>query len=144
LTKLQRPLQILDLKLKTDGQPIEDDSQSVEPLTKPDGLSADASAHWDLIVTQKRGSQLQPQETGKLIMLCEIFARWQAAQRQIATDGLTTMSAAGTLKRHPALAIAEKAETEYRLAAAAVGLTPTSDDRKRESRSDDRDNNPFA
>jgi P27 family predicted phage terminase small subunit len=141
LTKLTTPPKILRHGSKT----VEGEKPTDKPLTKPDGLSPDASTHWDLIVTEKRrGAQLQPQETGKLIMLCEIFARWQAAQRQIAEDGLTTLSAAGTLKRHPALAIAEKAETEYRLAAAAVGLTPTSDDRKRESQADARDDNPFA
>src|SRR5438105_4667820 len=137
---MKKPPQILEPLPSEPRQSV-----ASEPLAKPEGLSPDASTHWDLIAGQKRrGSELQPQETGKLVMLCEIFARWQAAQRQILSDGLTTLSAAGTLKRHPALAIAEKAETEYRLAAAALGLTPTNDDRKREATDDDKDDNPFA
>ncbi len=114
--------------------------------TKPADLSDNASEHWDLLVSEMGALELLKRgDLGSLVMLCEAWARWKAAQAMVLTEGVTILSPQG-LKKHPAVSVAEAAVREYRSLAMQFGLTPASETSLQvmEAAEDEDEENPFA
>ncbi len=58
------------------------------------------------------------------IVLCEAVAEYRAALDEIHRDGLTTVSATGNRREHPAVKIKNAAISRFRAASVAFGLSP--------------------
>lgn len=59
-----------------------------------------------------------------LAAYCDAYCRWLDAREALARDGLTTETASGNLKAHPATVVVHQAVTEMRQFMAEFGLTP--------------------
>lgn len=118
-------------------------------------MSREAKAEWRRIVPGlTRLDLVKPEDRATLTVYCELWARWVAANRDIAKNGQvvrnTSVKKDGTesvwFTKNPAVAVAEQAETRMRQYANDFGLTPAGE-RNVSKRDDDRgehEANPFA
>ena len=96
-------------------------------LDPPDWLSGDARAEWDrvapILIEERR--TLTVTDIATLVNYCVAVGRAAAAERIITAEGMIFQSKTGP-KKHPAVAIASDAQTQARLLASELGLTPVS------------------
>ncbi|MEV6980020.1 phage terminase small subunit P27 family [Sphaerisporangium sp. NPDC051017] len=115
------------------------------PPVKPDDLSLDAAALWDLIVDELARLQLIKEIDGAALQVaCEAYARWRRASAQLAVEGFTYTAASGLVKVNPLCGVVERASAEYRAWMAEFGMSPASESKLGASPDDDGDDNPFA
>lgn len=114
------------------------------PPKRPAGLSDVAGALWDEVVPQLQRLQLlTPQHGPALQLLCEAYARWRAASKQLADEKLTYTSA-GLRKLNPLVGVVERASAEYRAWCAEFGMTPASENKLASPEGGGGEENPFA
>lgn len=98
-----------------------------EALDPPDWLSPDALAEWDrvapILIEERR--TLTVTDIATLVNYCVAVGRAAEAERIIASEGMIYKSKTGP-KKHPAVAISSDAQTQARLLAGELGLTPVS------------------
>lgn len=98
-----------------------------ELLDPPDWLSTDARAEWDRVapILIEERHTLTVTDIATLANYCVAVGRAAEAERIIATEGMIYQSKTGP-KKHPAVAISSDAQTQARLLAGELGLTPVS------------------
>jgi P27 family predicted phage terminase small subunit len=106
------------------------------PPTKPDGMSAIASAMWDELVDElNRLNVTKPLDAAALEMACETYARWHDARRlrfEMSIDdgtpghGLLARNSQG-LVAAPWVGIEERAAKDFRSWCQEFGLTPSAE-----------------
>ncbi|WP_018964071.1 phage terminase small subunit P27 family [Ancylobacter sp. FA202] len=98
-----------------------------EPLDPPDWLSEDARAEWNrvapILIEERR--TLTVTDIATLVNYCVAVGRAAEAERIINAEGMIYQSKTGP-KKHPAVAISSDAQTQARLLAGELGLTPVS------------------
>lgn len=110
---------------------------------KPDGLSADASEMWDLVVSQMASTGLlRPLSGPALEVACETFAQWREAVRLRRERGLTAVGSQG-VGVGPWVRIEQQAGKEFRGWCAEYGITPAAE-RKLAVETSADDSNPYA
>lgn len=118
------------------------------PPSMPTWLSREAKAEWKRVVPAlERHDLIKPEDRAALAAYCECWARYVEANRLIRAEGLVlTNPGSGRKHQHPAVAIANTAESQLRAFAAEFGLTPSAE-RNVSKRNDDRDpdeEDPFS
>lgn len=97
------------------------------PLDPPDWLSDDARSEWErvapILIEERR--TLTMTDVATLANYCVAVGRAAEAERLIAREGMIYQSKTGP-KKHPAVAISSDAQTQARLLAGELGLTPVS------------------
>lgn len=110
---------------------------------KPEGMSADASAMWDLTVSQMATTGLLRPLTGpSLEVACETYAQWREAVRMRRERGLTAVGSQG-VGVGPWVRIEQQAGKEFRAWCAEYGITPAAERRLAVESSVDA-SNPYA
>lgn len=95
--------------------------------TKPDDLSAAASAMWDAIVEQLSSAKLlKPLDGFALQVGCETFARWHSAKTQRLQTGVLAKTSQG-VGVSPLVRVESEASREFRAWCAEFGLTPAAE-----------------
>lgn len=122
-----------------------DRNSLLETPKPPAWLSKDAKAEWRRIMpllVERR--ILTDADLGIVEAYCTAIARIREAERTIAKEGATYVSASGP-KRHPAVTLQDAAMKTARLCAAELGLTPVSRSRPtiREDLTNDADASPL-
>jgi P27 family predicted phage terminase small subunit len=102
------------------------DADAIEHAKAPAWLPKDAKAEWRRVLPLLAARQVL---TGADLMAfasyCAAVGQLIEAQKIVAREGLTFMGATGP-KKHPAVAVMNDAQTQARLLAAELGLTPVS------------------
>ncbi|MDQ0347865.1 phage terminase small subunit P27 family [Ancylobacter vacuolatus] len=97
------------------------------PLDPPEWLSPDARAEWErvapILIEERR--TLTMTDVATLANYCVAVGRAAEAERLITSEGMIYHSKTGP-KKHPAVAISSDAQTQARLLAGELGLTPVS------------------
>jgi P27 family predicted phage terminase small subunit len=90
----------------------------------PQWLHAEAKSLWERIVPQLEAAGLidQVDQTG-LEMLCQLYAGWRQAERQLADDGLL-VEVKDTLRLNPLARYADNCQKQMRSLMQQFGLTP--------------------
>lgn len=110
---------------------------------KPEGMSADASELWDLVVSQMATTGLlRPLSGPALEVACETFAQWREAVRMRRERGLTAVGSQG-VGVGPWVRIEQQAGKEFRAWCAEYGITPAAE-RKLAVESSADDSNPYS
>lgn len=110
---------------------------------KPQGLSADASEMWDLVVSQMATTGLLRPLTGPALEVAsETFAQWREAVRMRRDRGLTAIGSQG-VGVGPWVRIEQQAGKEFRAWCAEYGITPAAERRLAVESSVDA-SNPYA
>lgn len=137
--------------LKLVPQDLEAGAEASRPLagspagvpTKAEGLSADASEMWDLVVSQMATTGLlRPLSGPALEVACETYAQWREAVRMRRERGLTSVGSQG-VGVGPWVRIEQQAGKEFRGWAAEYGITPAGE-RKLAVETSADDSNPYA
>jgi len=113
----------------------------------PSWLPAEALAEWHRVVPELlRLGLLKAEDRGTLAAYCTAWATLVKATARLEDEGLTTGTAAGGLKPHPAVAAAADASRRVVSFGAQFGLTPSSEANVGVKPDDDADDadNPFA
>jgi P27 family predicted phage terminase small subunit len=93
-------------------------------LTKPTGMSKDASWAWDQISAQLIADKLaKPIDAAALEIACETFARFRHASAMRRKDGLLSENSQGTFAA-PWVGIEERAAAAFKSWSTEYGLTP--------------------
>lgn len=93
----------------------------------PNHLSADALEEWNRIAPQlETAGLLTCIDMAALAAYCQLYARWQKAEREIEQHGETITTPNGSLQVSPWLSISSRALAELRRYAVEFGLTPAS------------------
>jgi P27 family predicted phage terminase small subunit len=110
------------------GRPIEQGPNFKRSApAKPDDLSPDAAALWDLVVDQMSTiGLLKPLDGPALQVACENYARWKEAVRFRQAHALLAKNSQGTVAA-PWIGIEERASREFRAWAAEFGFTPAAE-----------------
>lgn len=93
----------------------------------PEWLPEDGRAEW--VRVGRLLNQLHvltEADNTALAAYCDAYSRWRKARKLIEDDGMTTTTAAGNLKAHPATVVVHQAMTEMRQFMIEFGLTPSS------------------
>jgi P27 family predicted phage terminase small subunit len=102
-----------------------DERQMIEP---PTTLSPEAKPHWDRLSPElEAAGRMTEHSAGVLSALCVAYARWQDAEREIASRGVIVKSINGFPIQNPFLAVANKAIAQIRALSAELGMTPKSE-----------------
>jgi P27 family predicted phage terminase small subunit len=110
---------------------------------KPDDLSPEASRHWDEITPELiRADLLTAHNVGGLVILCETWARWKIAQRQLAESDWELVTLNG--HKNPLATILVETGNQYRSFATEFGLTPSSETKLGSKDLEPPGKNPFA
>lgn len=97
---------------------------------KPDDLSPDAAAFWDLVVPElARLELIKPEDAGALVALCEAFADLKESRRLVRKHGPTAHTADGRPVSSPWVAQRNASSREFRAWCCEFGLTPASESR---------------
>ena len=112
----------------------------------PTWLSREAAAEWNRVVPGlQRLDILKEEDRAALTAYCETWSVFVDATRTVQREGLTTTTAAGGIKPHPAVGIARTAGRELRSYAALFGLSPAAESALGAAPGpNDDDENPFA
>lgn len=95
-------------------------------LHKPDYLSEDASALWDVLVQELKGSGvLRSVDATALAAGCETYARWREALQLRREHGIVTESRLGATVKAPWVAVEEVAGKQLQSWLREFGLTPS-------------------
>ena len=95
----------------------------VEP---PGHLPSAARIIWSELVDPMRGTAvLDRVDAPALEAMARCVLRWREAEALLDVEGLFVSSPNGYRVAHPAIAVAQKAQAEYRSWAARFGLTPS-------------------
>lgn len=149
-----KPPKLLLLNGRSDGKDSGGRTVPAPPPFKraaprpPTWLSREAKAEWRRVAPGlERLDLVKPEDRAALAAYCEIWARYVAAVKQYTAEGLVLANPdTGRQHQHPAVAIANAAESQLRHYAAEFGLTPSAE-RNVSRRDDNRDPdeaNPFA
>jgi P27 family predicted phage terminase small subunit len=94
----------------------------------PEHLDSVARMEWERIVPELESLGLVAHVYRAAIAgYCQAYSRWQAAEAEIATEGLTTMNLkTGCVRAHPAVAIAKEHMRLVKEFAVEFGLTASS------------------
>lgn len=110
---------------------------------KPEGMSADASELWDLVISQMASTGLlRPLSGPALEVACETYAQWREAVRMRRERGLTAVGSQG-VGVGPWVRIEQQAGKEFRAWCAEYGITPAAE-RKLAVESSTDASNPYA
>lgn len=110
------------------GRPINFGPEMGVPdfLTKPDYLSGDASALWDVLVQDLKGSGvLRSVDSTALAGCCETYSRWREAVELRRVQGVTHTNRHGDIVRAPWVTVEAEAAKELKAWLREFGLTPS-------------------
>lgn len=112
----------------------------------PTWMSREAKAEWKRVAPGlQRLDLLKEEDRAALTVYCETWARWVKATREVERVGLTVPTDSGSVKRNPAVAVAEIAGSQLRAYAQEFGLTPSAEGKlARGEAAGDDDDSPFA
>lgn len=97
-----------------------------DALPAPDRLTEHEAAVWDEVVPPLLAVGLLDRvDTFALEALVTNVARWREAEEAVKRDGMLVMGRFDQPQAHPGIAIAQKAQAEYRSWCARFGLTPS-------------------
>src|SRR5262245_15040438 len=103
-----------------------------KPPPAPAWLSDVAKPKWGETATLLAGTGLLTDlDHDALAAYCETWATWRKAVETVEREGATYRTAAGLVKRHPAVAIAAQAGKDLLAWAERLGLTPAARQRMR-------------
>jgi P27 family predicted phage terminase small subunit len=122
-----KPTALRELEGNPGHRPINRSEPKPEPgATCPDWLSDDAKAEWARVAPELEGLGLLTKvDMAALAAYCVAYGRWMAAEKQIAIEGHTFVTAAGYVAQHPAVGIANKAMEQIHKFSKEFGLTPS-------------------
>ena len=99
-------------------------SSPMPNLAPPDQLPAGVRRAWvEIAEPMAAAGLLEKADAPALEAAARCIDRWRRAEKQLDRDGLTT-EAHGGEHAHPCVAVATKAQAEYRAWCARLGLTP--------------------
>lgn len=114
------------------GNPGKRPLNALEPMPEvsvpecPEHLDAQARMEWERIVPELARLGLLAQiYRAALAAYCQCYSRWQAAEEQIANEGLT-IQIKDTVRVNPAVTVAKDAMRMVREFSAEFGITPAS------------------
>lgn len=112
---------------------------------KPDGMSDEAAAVWDEIVTALEDVDVLKELDGPaLLMACETYARWVTARDMRLSRGILSQTSQGPGVA-PWVRVEESAAKDFRAWCAEFGLTPSAEMKLAKDVGDGaEDSNPFA
>lgn len=114
---------------KTNGLP---EPEVVIP-DPPDDMTDAAKAAWLTFAKQLAGMRVMTKaDVASLQMLCETWARWKEATKDVTKNGFMLKSPNGYPIQNPMLAVANKAQAQCLALLAEFGLTPSSRSRIRQ------------
>lgn len=97
-----------------------------DELEKPDYLSPDASAFWDMILSELKGSGiLRSVDAPALAGVAETYSRWRAALRLRQEHGVMTTNRFGDVINGPWLRVEAEAGKALQSWLREFGLTPS-------------------
>lgn len=95
-------------------------------LDPPDHLPSAARLVWSELVDPMRGTAILDRvDSPALEAMTRCVLRWREAEGILDVEGLFVASPNGYRVAHPAIAVAQKAQSEYRNWCARFGLTPS-------------------
>ena len=95
----------------------------LEPLPH---LPADVQAVWRELVAPMRGSAILDRvDAPALEAMSRCVARWRMAEAIVDEEGLFWVLRTGYKQAHPGIAVAQKAQADYRAWCGRFGLTPS-------------------
>lgn len=98
----------------------------LEDLEPPLSLPLEVQKVWRELVEPMRGSAvLDRVDAPALEAMSRAVSRWRTAEEVLDAEGLFCASPNGYRIAHPAIAVAQKAQAEYRAWCARFGLTPS-------------------
>ena len=98
----------------------------VERPRAPTHLSPQAKAHWPKIVKKLADAKVMTRlDADALALYCEHYAQWAQANQELATNGMTDLSAQGVPIMSPWLTISMKAAEAMRKLLIEFGMTPS-------------------
>lgn len=97
-----------------------------DALEKPDYLSGDASALWDLLITELKGSGvLRSVDATALAACCETYSMWREALSLRRLHGITRQNRLGEEVRAPWVAVEADSAKRLQSWLREFGLTPS-------------------
>lgn len=97
-----------------------------DALPAPDRLTEHEAAVWDEVVPPLLAVGLLDRvDTFALEALVLCVSRWREAEELLKVEGMFVQSPNGYRIAHPGIAVAQKAQSEYRSWCARFGLTPS-------------------
>jgi P27 family predicted phage terminase small subunit len=117
-----------ELKIVRDGDTPPSAARRAPTPKPPAHLSAAAQEEWRRCARDlAEADLLTPRDRPAFAMLCESYARWCAAEAQLATLGaLTVVNARGGESVHPLVRVSRGALADYVRMSEHFGLTPLS------------------
>lgn len=96
-------------------------------LSVPDGLSVEASKHWQVVARQLHDARILTElDTHALCLYCEAYSKWMEANNNIAKYGMVVKSPNGFPVQSPYLSISNKAFEQMKGIMVEFGMTPSS------------------
>ena len=117
----------------TAGRTLKCDSAEPQP-DMPEWLTGEAQVYWESHASRlwERG-YLTAADVETFSRLCKLWAQVRECDTIVARDGITTATAGGGVKQHPAIGIRQRAEAAFLTLADKFCLTPAARQRAGET-----------
>ena len=121
------PTAILKMRGSWRARVRKDEPQPAKGAPRPPGwLDREARAEWRRIVPElDKVGIIAIVDRAALAILCQSWADYYAARREVETQGWTVTTPAGLIRRNPMVAVMNQAYERWRKMALQFGMTPS-------------------